>query len=276
MALMKFPTPPAVPLWRLAAKRGRRDGTFPRIEATAARLVGSAVDYARLTGFAVADPLPLTFPDVLARGLQLAVLTAPEFPIPLLGILHTEQRIEAHRPIGANEPLSARVWVEGFRTARSGGEFDLHTAVFADRELVWEGVTTILSRHLPGDGVKRPAPERPEWRTTRSTIWSLAPDLGRQYAAVSGDNNPIHLWPLTARLFGFKRPIAHGWWALARCLAELDHEVPGAAVVTAKFSAPLPLPGRATFVSGPMPWGGTHFELRRGARVAVHGEVRER
>ena len=51
--------------------------------------------------------------------------------------------------------------------------------------------------------------------------WRLAPDLGRRYAAVSGDFNPIHLSPATSRLFGFRRPIIHGMWTHARALAGL-------------------------------------------------------
>ena len=51
---------------------------------------------------------------------------------------------------------------------------------------------------------------------------SLAKDLGRRYAAISGDYNPIHLGALSAKLFGFKQAIAHGMWSKARCLAALD------------------------------------------------------
>lgn len=32
---------------------------------------------------------------------------------------------------------------------------------------------------------------------------------GRQYGALNGDYNPIHLWRCSARIFGFKQPIAH-------------------------------------------------------------------
>ena len=49
--------------------------------------------------------------------------------------------------------------------------------------------------------------------------WRLPGDLGRRYAAVSGDRNPIHLYALTAKAFGFPRQIAHGMWSKARCLA---------------------------------------------------------
>ena len=66
-------------------------------------------------------------------------------------------------------------------------------------------------------------------RTPTGTVeWRLPGDLGRRYAAVSGDRNPIHLYPLTAKALGFPRQIAHGMWSLARCVAALENRLPDA------------------------------------------------
>ncbi len=46
-------------------------------------------------------------------------------------------------------------------------------------------------------------------------------NAGRAYGSLSGDRNPIHLSALTARLFGFSRPIAHAMYLVARLEAEL-------------------------------------------------------
>ena len=264
--VMQFDTPPDVSLLRVAVKRAAplpADGKIPHIEARASRLERPVAEYARVCGFSTDTPLPLTFPDLLARGLHLAVLTHPAFPLRLFGIIHTEQRIEALRPIALGEALSGRAWVSGPRPARRGGEFDLHTEVFAGDTCVWRATTTILSRALPGDGERRVRPQPAPFVADRSTVWDLSADLGRRYAAVSGDHNPVHLWPLTARLFGFKRPIVHGWWALARALAELDNDVSAPFVLTASFHSPLPLPGRVTFSSGRTSAGHHRFEVRR-------------
>ena len=272
---LEFETPPAVSLASIAMKRGRRhppDEPFSSIEATARRLVPNTDAYARLCGFPASDVLPITYCDGLARGLQLAVLTHAAFPLRLFGIIHTEQVIEQRRAIYANEALSGRAWVAGPRVARNGGEFDLHTVIAAGGEEVWHGVTTILSRELAGDGVKRPRQQEPSWTPSRSVIWPLPADVGRRYAAVTGDHNPIHLWPVTARLFGFKRPIAHGWWALARTLAEMDQDVPAACRIHARFSKPMPMPGTLHFASGPLPAGGHAFALRR-RELCLSGEV---
>jgi acyl dehydratase len=91
--------------------------------------------------------------------------------------------------------------------------------------------------------------------------WRVPADQGRRYAAVSGDYNPIHLSAWTARPFGFKRPIAHGWWTLARALAELDTDLPASCVIEARFVSPLSLPGTVFFESGPIA-GGMGFVVR--------------
>lgn len=44
---------------------------------------------------------------------------------------------------------------------------------------------------------------------------------GIRYAKVSGDWNPHHLYPWSARLIGYKMPIAHGMWTLGRVIAEM-------------------------------------------------------
>ena len=51
--------------------------------------------------------------------------------------------------------------------------------------------------------------------------WRLPEGLGRAYAGVSGDVNPIHLHALSAKAMGFPRAIAHGMWTAARTLAAL-------------------------------------------------------
>ena len=93
--VMEFDVPPTSSLLGLGLKRGQplaADGQLPHIEARARRLERPGADYNRVCGFASDSPLPLTFPDLLARGLHLAVLTHPAFPLRLLGIIHTEQR----------------------------------------------------------------------------------------------------------------------------------------------------------------------------------------
>ncbi|MDP2311694.1 MAG: MaoC/PaaZ C-terminal domain-containing protein [Pseudomonadota bacterium] len=271
MTTLQFPAPPKVSLWTTFMKRGAWSGELPRIEAVADTMPTDAGAYARVCGFSAADPLPITWPGVATIGLQLAVMTAPAFPLPITGIVHTRQRITRHRHIRPGEALAARCVVEGHRVVRAGGEFDMCVTVTAGSDVVWEGVTTILSRTIRGHGGDREPSEAAPMRVARSTRWRIPADQGRRYAAVSGDYNPIHLSAWTARPFGFKRPIAHGWWTLARALAELDADVPEACTVDARFVAPVSLPDTVTFEAGPSD-GGVRFEVR-GRKVCIVGAV---
>lgn len=272
---LSFDTPPEVSLLQAMTRRapGLRPGaTIPAISASAARLQGDPAAYARVCGFPVTDPLPIPWPAVLTRGLQLAVLTAPGFPLPLPGIVHVRQTVAWARPLGAGEALAATCRVEGHRVVRAGGEFDLHTTVTAGGAPAWEGVTTILSRAIPGEGEREPRPEPEPLSGGRSTCWPVPADQGRRYAAVSGDWNPIHLHPLAARLFGFPAAIAHGWWILARALAELDDDLPAAGSLDARFLSPVRLPSTVEFHSARV-GEGVRFVVGDG-RPHVLGEVR--
>jgi acyl dehydratase len=91
-------------------------------------------------------------------------------------------------------------------------------------------------------------------------VWRVPGDAGRRYAAVSSDRNPIHLHALSARLFGQPKPIAHGMWLKARCLAALEGRVPEAADIQVRFKLPVPLGAKVAFISHETA-SGREFEL---------------
>ena len=98
-------------------------------------------------------------------------------------------------------------------------------------EIVWESCSTVLSRAVEGDGVKRPRPKPPEIEDQLTLDWSLPANLGRSYGGISKDYNPIHLYPWTAKLFGFRRQIAHGMCLLGMSAAALPPVKEGSAVL---------------------------------------------
>jgi acyl dehydratase len=270
---------------RAALKRGAlaEDQTIKRIEATLAPAQPEAEQlaaYRQVCGFVSSDRIPATWPHVLAAPLHLALLTHDDFPIRPLGIVHTRNRITMHRPMPLDQALGVRCWVEGHRQHRLGVEFDLETEVALDAQTVWSSTTTILARTRSGGGSERrsrqdPPPGEAGGRE-RSTVWHLPADQGRRYARVSGDYNPIHLYPWTAKALGFSRQIAHGMWSLARCVAEIEEELPETPwTVSVAFRKPVVLPTPVLFASGRD--GETQtFSLRtRDARkVHLEGEIR--
>jgi len=203
--------------------------------------------YAAVCGFPVKDTAPVTFPHVLAFPLHLAVMSSPAFPFPAVGTVHVANRITAHRPVAVGEAVEVEVHASPLTPHPKGTTVDLVTTATVDDEPVWEGVSTYLRR---GPGAADAAPSRPT--PDRAVVpgrvtWRLPGDLGRRYAPVSGDHNPIHLYPLTAKAFGFPRQIAHGMWSLARCVAALENRLPDAVTVEASFKKPILLPGAVAF-----------------------------
>ena len=65
--------------------------------------------YAKVCGFSLRDSLPPTYPHVLAFPLHMAVMADGSFPFGAVGLVHVENRIVQHRPIGLGEELKLRV-----------------------------------------------------------------------------------------------------------------------------------------------------------------------
>lgn len=205
--------------------------------------------YNHVCGFAIGDELPATYLHNLTFPLAMELMTSDTFPFPVIGMVHVENRIEQHRPVRADETPNLRVWAEGLRPHRAGTQLDLVGEAEIDGEVVWREVSTYLRRGPSSEGGKRapgrgrpPAPQ-PE------AVWYLPGDLGRKFATVSGDSNPIHMSALSAKAFGMPAAIAHGMWLKARCLAQLESELPDAFSVEVAFQRPVVLPAKVGFAS---------------------------
>ncbi|MFI1368238.1 MaoC family dehydratase [Streptomyces griseochromogenes] len=255
-------------------KRPAPDAGFPR---TRLVLPAPRVDLARLAsyervcGFPTGEaPLPVTYPHVLGFPLALRLMSGRDFPLPLLGLVHTSIEIVRHTALSATEAYELSVHIEGLAPHRRGTEATVVTGLRAGGDLVWESCSTYLARHRHRRRADEPAGPREEQRSPLPVLaeWRLGEDIGRRYGAASGDRNPIHLHPLTARLFGFPRAVAHGMWTVARCLAA--HGTPDTAVVRARFRAPVLLPGTVAYGAD----GAGRFEVRGAdGRPHLSGEV---
>jgi acyl dehydratase len=135
------------------------------------------------------------------------------------------------------------------RPHSKGRLVDVLTTATIDGDVVWQEVTTLLARGRGGDKETSAPPlagvEAPEG----VVHWTLGGDLGRRYGAVSGDRNPIHLYPITAKAFGFPRNIAHGMWTKAHALAALQNKLPSAFTIDVEFKKPILLPSTVVFGS---------------------------
>ncbi|MGY2223075.1 MaoC family dehydratase [Pseudomonas gingeri] len=267
-------------LWRgLRSLRKPKAEALPRLPME--RLVRPAVElraadierYARACGFRREHGVPLSFVHTLAFPLHLLLLTSPAFPWPASGMVHLANRIRQYRRLEEGQALRLQVHCERWVAHPKGQALLIVTQAHGGGSLVWESESLYLRR-----GVAAPVgepwqgePELLEPALLRTQRWSLPADLGRRFARVSGDHNPIHTsWP-GARLFGFKRPIAHGMWTLGRALAAQQPPYAlAAAELDCEFKLPIFLPGSATLWQAPAAGARHTFEVRTAAGDKPH------
>jgi acyl dehydratase len=230
--------------------------------------------YSRVCGFPAKDTVPLTYLHVLAFPLHMALMTDRAFPFPAIGTVHLENEITRTRPVRVGESVSLAARAENLRPHAKGRAFDMVVSASTDGEEVWSSTSTYL--RLGGGDREHGEPGTAfEQVPAGGATWRLGADLGRRYAAVSGDHNPIHLYPLTARAFGFRRQIAHGMWTKARAVAALENRLPDAVSVAVAFKKPIFLPGSVTFGARSTP-AGIGFVVASAKDAVPHllGEVR--
>lgn len=269
-------------MWRAVASIRRRppaDIVLPELAVEIPSLSFDAANlaaYRGICGFPDGGAVPLPYPQVNAIGLQMYLLTQPQFPLPLLGLVHLRNRISQVRELSADESFGVRVGVGEHRSTTKGLEFDIDTSYSdAQGQVVWTATATVLFRRKTGLAARKAAAATAHGMANYHAL-SAPADLGRRYGRIAGDNNPIHLYPLTARLFGYQRPIAHGMWSLARCCALLQSGLSHPArELTVKFIQPLFLPGRATLRYGDEADGiGFRLLSQAGDRVHLAGALR--
>jgi acyl dehydratase len=223
--------------------------------------------YDRVCGFTLRDRVPVTYPHVVAFPLTVHLMARRDFPFPLPGLVHLGQRIEQRRALGPDEPWTVRARTADLRPHAKGRQFDVLADVEVEGELVWRATSTYLRRGEGGEAADDDA-----WEPLAgppAATWSVPGDIGRRYAAVSGDRNPIHLTRLTSRLGGFPRPIAHGMWTLARCVAALEGRVSDRHELACTFRRPVSLPTRVELRTVPTD-GGWLLDLRDARRGKLH------
>ncbi|WP_433081349.1 MaoC family dehydratase [Dactylosporangium sp. CA-052675] len=237
------------PLYRAAALRRPSGSTLPEREL---RLDEVRVDlahlaqYDRVCGFRLRDELPATYPHVLAFPLALALMTAADFPFPVLGVVHVANAIEVLRPLTSSDAFSLSVRAEELRPHERGTQFDMVATASIAGEPVWHGRSTYLRMLKKSGKSSTPSAEPPR----PTAVWRVPRRTGTDYAAASGDRNPIHTSRVLARAFGFRSTIAHGMWTKGRCLAALEGRLPAAYTVSVQFKRPILLPATVAFSAG--------------------------
>ena len=232
--------------------------------------------YAALCGFKETQGVPLLYPQLLTFPLVSAYVSSPDCPWPAMGTVHLANAITQHKPLHAGDAVRVELQTGDLLAHDKGQVFNLNLRILRDGELVWSATQSLLRvgvKQTSGDPyVSRIATDVP---LSCQAGFAASADMGRRYGAVSGDRNPIHMTALTARLFGFKRAIAHGMWTNARALSCLLPSQPlEQASLNVEFKTPLFLPGRATLWSA-RSTNSALFEVRdiTGQRPHLRGQL---
>ena len=203
--------------------------------------------YRSICSFKPGGKVPSTFLHAYIFPLQSILLSHSKFPYPMLGLIHFANSIRQYRELQVGEKFSAKCWLGKSYSHEKGQAFDIRCEIRVGRELVWEESSIILHKGKVGEG------ELLDWKqpvlepTCSKEVWEMPSNLGRRFAKVSGDFNPIHLYPLTAKLFGFKRNIAHGMWSLGKALGKYEDKVGESYELTVLFKTPVLLPAKVIY-----------------------------
>ncbi|WP_150462566.1 MaoC family dehydratase [Nesterenkonia ebinurensis] len=194
--------------------------------------------------------LPSVLVHIAGFPVQMALMSQRNFPLPLLGMVHLSNQVHHRKPVTAGQPLQILARAENLTAHRRGTQVDIVVEVSAEGEVLYTSTSVYLGRgtYLFEKPAAAPAPREEFLPPAKTALWTLGADAGREYAAVSGDYNPIHLTGITAKALGQKRAIVHGMYSAARMLEGREPETAGHRW-SIEFSAPVTLPGKVAFAA---------------------------
>jgi acyl dehydratase len=159
MTVVELPSPPRLgglyraavlgSVRRFTSRRSSDPAPVPEVELvwTGARVdIDRLAAYDRVCGYRLTDTLPPTYPHVLAFPMALALMTRPDFPLPLLGLVHIANRIEVLAPLSTADLLTLRVRAIDLAPHPRGRQVDVVTSVYLDGACAWREHSTYLRR----------------------------------------------------------------------------------------------------------------------------------
>jgi acyl dehydratase len=185
--------------------------------------------------------IPATYLQTLFIGLFGKFITTPHFPINPMGLIQVGQSFEQTRAVTTDEILNLSCQLHGITKTKKGIHSQFLLTVVSNKEIVWKGISTFFTRSK-NKPPKKKKDERAEEKFLEIKESIFVPrNTGLKYATVSGDYNPHHLYGFTAKIIGFKQPIAHGMWSLARVMASMEKEFGAHYPIRADAAFKLPI-----------------------------------
>ncbi|WP_269518799.1 MaoC/PaaZ C-terminal domain-containing protein [Alteromonas sp. BMJM2] len=236
------------------------------------------------------DYLHPCFPQMLGLSQHICALSHPNSPFSLIGLVHIENEIRQYQPLTCKD-LSLHCYFDNIVPHPYGVQVDIIILVSQEGARCQTVRSSYLYRLPSIDAIN--TTEKSELIDTQ-VEWSpliehsklhFESGIGRRYAQISGDYNPIHLAKWSARLVGFKNVMAHGNYVLALALSKLNYNwrLPTERVaISSHFKRPIILPSTAILNATMLPLNfekSVRFELAntsasRRKRSMMFGEVK--
>lgn len=209
------------------------------------------------------DTIPVTYLQCLLNAMPMKMLTHRKFPLDIIGSVHESFKVESWKAlsISDSEELRASCYLlpEITRSDKNDLLFQVRTKIETEhggerimditneyRVLNPQRQTMKVSLQSNKSTAEVPINYFDERTWQLLSTWNFPIDTGRAYAALNGDINPIHLFPVTAMLFGYKSCIAHGMYSVCKLVNEKRFAdlttSKGPCTVTARFTRPTMLP----------------------------------
>jgi hypothetical protein len=193
----------------------------------------------------IASVIHPNYLQVLTLPMQLEMMVNKPFPFKPMGLVHLANFINVNYLPEQNSKLMLKTSFNGLTWHKKGWIFAVLSEGFVDGKLAISGTSYYLSRQKHNQVYENKAAltdrsigELQVKAHNDGQIASIMPiveavispfsqtiemnfplGIGRNYARVSGDFNPIHLSRWTAKVMGFRRAIAHGMYSEAICLS---------------------------------------------------------
>ena len=180
--------------------------------------------YQELCAYAIDDRVPLCYPYVLCGPLHLQLMT--RLPIPAMGLLHLTSEISLIESIDLQSPIELICRSGMSKVTPQGLEFEAVSILEQAGKEKWRCTATFLKRGTFSNAIESDSPLLTKLDFSDPIGGFTIPrNIGRRYARLCGDYNPIHISKPSAWLFGLKGSIAHGMWVGARALSLISEKV---------------------------------------------------
>ncbi len=173
---------------------------------------------------------PPIFPVRLFHKLMGDAVVDPELNADLLRLVHGEQDMRFFSAVRPGDLVAARATIASLEARSSGELLEVRQRLMRDGEVVCEAISGIFVRNkAKAAGTdKTDAPKPVDVPVAREFVFEstfpVDADQATRYAAVSLDNNPIHVDEAVAKSAGHPRTILHGLCTMAMTGREVvDH-----------------------------------------------------